>query len=104
MPNVPGTHRILLIDAQAFSYFPIASLRAAVVPGWENKISGPLNTEAVFGKGSPHHVIAPNRVVELKQDAIVLEKEFEGKTEVPFFVRTTPARSGIPIVESRNAY
>lgn len=49
-------------------------------------MSGPLNTEAVFGKGSDHRVIAPNRVVELKKDSIVLEREFEGKTEIPFFV------------------
>lgn len=86
MPNVPATHRILLIDAQSYSYFPVASLRAAVVPGWETKMTGPLSTEAVFGKNSPHQVIAPNRVVELKKDSVVLEKEWEGKTEVSFAV------------------
>jgi hypothetical protein len=33
VPNLPGTHRILLIDALGFSFYTIASLRAAVVPG-----------------------------------------------------------------------
>lgn len=50
-------------------------------------MTGPLNTKAVFGKASPHQVIAPNRVVELKKNSVVLEKEFEGKLELPFDVR-----------------
>jgi hypothetical protein len=33
IPHLPSTHRILLIDALAYSSWPIASLRAAVVPG-----------------------------------------------------------------------
>lgn len=40
----------------------------------------------MFGDNSPHKVIAPNKVVELRKDSIVLEKEFEGQTEIPFFV------------------
>lgn len=58
-------------------------------------MTGPLNTEAVFGKTSPHQVIAPNRVVELKKDSIVLEKEFEGKLEIPFAVCLVLRSSGI---------
>jgi hypothetical protein len=49
-------------------------------------MTAPLTTETVFGNNSPHKVIAPNKVVELKKDSVVLEKEFEGKTEVSFFV------------------
>jgi hypothetical protein len=87
VPNLPPTHRILLVDAASFAYFPIAALRGAVVPGWENKITAPLTTASVFGDNSPHKVIAPNKVVELRIDSIILEKEFEGQTEIPFFVR-----------------
>lgn len=32
-------------------------------------------------------MIAPNKVVELRRNSIVLEHPFEGSTEVPFFVR-----------------
>lgn len=32
-PTLPSTHRILLIDALDYGFFPIACLRAAVVPG-----------------------------------------------------------------------
>jgi len=86
IPLLPPTHRIVLIDASAYSYYPVAALRGAVVPGWENKITVPLSTENVFGKSSPHVVIAPNKVVELKEGSLVLEKEFEGSNELPFFV------------------
>jgi hypothetical protein len=87
-----------LVDASAFSYYPIAALRGAVVPGWENKTTVPLSTETVFGKGSPHQVIAPNKVIELKDGSLVLEKEFEGKTEVPFFVCLTNSLSMPPLI------
>lgn len=70
----------------------LSSLEGALVQpthtplGWENRVTAPLNTETVFPAGSPHRVIAPNKVVQLKQDSIVLEHPFEGKKEVPFFV------------------
>lgn len=101
VPNLPPTHRILLVDATSFAYFPIAALRGAVVPGWENKITAPLTTESVFGEKSPHRVIAPNKVVELKKDSIVLEKEFEGQTEIPFFVRLFAKRREVKESEVR---
>jgi hypothetical protein len=75
-----------LIDASSYSYHIIAALRGAVVPGWENKITVPLTTENVFGKSSPHEVVAPNKVIELREGSLILEKEFEGSNELPFFV------------------
>ncbi|OCF55598.1 hypothetical protein L486_07082 [Kwoniella mangroviensis CBS 10435] len=83
--TLPGGYRILLIDALEYSFFPIAALRAAVVPGWEEKVVLPLKTSTVFPFGSIHKVIAPNKVIELKKDSIMLEKPFEGSTEVPFY-------------------
>jgi hypothetical protein len=46
-----------------------------------------LTQENVFGNKSPHRVVAPNKVVELREGSLVLEKEFEGSTELHFFVR-----------------
>ncbi|KAL0252747.1 hypothetical protein I308_102139 [Cryptococcus tetragattii IND107] len=84
-PTLPSTHRILLIDALDYSFFPIACLRAAVVPGWEDKVTVPLTTKTVFPSGTAHEVIAPNKVIELRENSVVLEKPFEGSTEVTFF-------------------
>ncbi|WVF70729.1 hypothetical protein IAT40_005522 [Kwoniella sp. CBS 6097] len=84
-PNLPTTHRIVLIDALDFAFWPIASLRAAVVPGWEKKVTVPLTQETVFPADSIHKLVVPNKVVELKESSVVLEKPFEGSNEVPFF-------------------
>jgi hypothetical protein len=46
----------------------------------------PLTKETIFPAGSIHEVIAPNKVVELRESSIVLEHPFEGSTEVPFWV------------------
>jgi len=69
----------------------------------------PLTQENVFGKESPHRVVAPNKVVELKEGSLVLEKEFEGSTELPFFVRLFPFRSPVSVSQvllliRRNAF
>ncbi|WWC58498.1 uncharacterized protein I303_101041 [Kwoniella dejecticola CBS 10117] len=85
VPNLQGDYRILLIDALDYSFWPIAALRAAVVPGWEEKIVLPLNTATVFPEGSIHQVIAPNKVVQLRPNSVILENPFEGSKEVPFF-------------------
>ncbi|WVW82151.1 hypothetical protein I302_104157 [Kwoniella bestiolae CBS 10118] len=84
IPILPGGYRILLIDALEYSFWTIGALRAAVVPGWEEKIVLPLRTSTCFPHGSVHEVIAPNRVVELRKGSVVLERPFEGSVEVPF--------------------
>lgn len=102
--TIPSTHRILVVDANAYSYWAPAALRGAVVPGelgrearirgaaaetvagWEDKLVAPNTTATFFAKNTHHQVIAPNKVVELKENSVVLEKPFEGSTELPFFV------------------
>lgn len=54
--------------------------------GWEDKVTVPLTTKTVFPSGTAHEVIAPNKVIELRENSVVLEKPFEGSTEVTFFV------------------
>jgi hypothetical protein len=49
-------------------------------------VSVPLSKETIFPAGSIHEVIAPNKVVELRESSVVLEHPFEGSTEVPFWV------------------
>ncbi|EIW72648.1 hypothetical protein M231_06548 [Tremella mesenterica] len=85
MHKLPETHRIILIDALDFSYWPLGSLRASVRPGWEKKIFRPFTQETVFPKDSRHRVVPGTRVVKLRKDAVVLDKPFEGSRVVPFF-------------------
>ena len=88
-PSLARTHRIILIDANSFAFWPISSLRAAVQPGWEKRASAPLTKEAVFPADSQHEVLAGCKVVELREGSVVIDREFEGSTEVPFYVRST---------------
>ncbi|OXG31029.1 hypothetical protein C367_01750 [Cryptococcus neoformans Ze90-1] len=84
-PHLPPTHRVLLVDALGFAFWPIAAFRAATVPGWENKITIPLTNDRVFPDGTPHRVLAPNKLVECKENSVILEQPFEGSNEVPFW-------------------
>jgi hypothetical protein len=70
-----------------------------LVPGWEKRVTAPLNTSTVFDAGSAHQVIAPNKVVELRESSIVLEKPFEGSTELPFFVSASICLGGRIVAE-----
>ncbi|WVQ71043.1 hypothetical protein IAR50_000568 [Cryptococcus sp. DSM 104548] len=83
--GLPSDYRILLVDALAFAYWPIAAFRAATVPGWENRITVPLTDDRVFPAGSEHRVLAPNKLVECRPSSVVLQHPFEGSTEVPFW-------------------
>jgi len=85
IPDLPQSHRIILIDSKPFAQWPISALRAAVVPGWEKRVTLPITPSNSLPKGSDHVILAPNKVVELREDCLVLEKEFEGKRELPFF-------------------
>lgn len=91
MSTLPKTHRILLIDERDYSYFPNASLRAAVVPGWEKRMIVRLTQDNIFPGGVHHRLIVPNRVLELRRDSVILEHPFEGSTEVSFFVSVRTA-------------
>jgi hypothetical protein len=46
----------------------------------------PLTQDNIFPGGVHHRLIVPIRVLELRRDSVVLEKEFEGSIQVFFFV------------------
>ncbi|ODN84409.1 hypothetical protein L202_00364 [Cryptococcus amylolentus CBS 6039] len=99
-PYLSSEYRILLVDALDFAFWPIAAIRAATAPGWENKLTVPLTDDRVFPAGSQHRVIAPNKLVECKEASVVLEHPFEGSNEIPFWrcVIATGAKQQAPLV------
>ncbi|KAK6905565.1 hypothetical protein I203_106395 [Kwoniella mangroviensis CBS 8507] len=82
--NLPPKYRILLIDARSFAWWPITILRAV--------------------RGTPHQVLAPNKVMSLKESSVVLERPFEGSNEIPFFrcVIATGASQPLPTMPGWN--
>lgn len=81
--KVPANYRILLIDPAQFAYWPIASLRASVVPGWETKVYQELKQEGIFAPGQKH-VLVKAKVEKVMDGKVVLDREFEGAKEVEY--------------------
>ncbi|KAJ9110770.1 hypothetical protein QFC20_002811 [Naganishia adeliensis] len=96
--NLLSEYRILLIDPASFAYWPIASLRASVVSGWEKKCYKELKQEGIFAPGTKHMLIKA-KVVQVAADHVVLDREFEGSTKVPFasMVLATGASQPFPM-------
>lgn len=96
--QLPTTHRVILIDPAPSSFWPIASLRAAVVPGWESKVYHPLEQKNIFPEGSRHTLLRQS-VVKLEPNAVVVSGEYEGSSIIPFaaLVITTGASQAFPM-------
>ncbi len=84
--SAKSSARILLIDPSPIAYWPPASLRASVVPGWEKKVYKQLSREVIFGKDEQKHELVRARVIKVGQTSVQLDREFEGRTEVPYAV------------------
>jgi NADH dehydrogenase FAD-containing subunit len=80
--TLPKDHRIVLIEANEFAYWPIGALRAAVQPGFEKEVFASL--DGFFGKDSRHVLLAGYNVTEIKGDSITLDRDapapFNGST------------------------
>ncbi|GAA5874585.1 hypothetical protein JCM1840_002237 [Sporobolomyces johnsonii] len=111
--SLPPSHRIVAI-APVPGYWPIAALRAAVVPGWEDKPVAPLTN--IFPAGSRHVILEGTSVVELRKNSVVIDKAhpelgFEGSeikfdkcilatgSSYPFPCRPLPGSSAADIVD-----
>lgn len=102
--KLPASHRVVPIQESSFGYNPLASLRAATVPGWENKVTVPL-TE-LFPAESRHLLLTNHRVVSLRPHSVLLEPtreiEFEYAIVATGSTYAFPCRS-VPGVESAEA-
>jgi NADH dehydrogenase FAD-containing subunit len=82
--GIPDGYRIVGIDSTHFAYFPVASLRAAVVPGWEDKIFQPFDN--LLPKSGDHLLLTGATVVEVGAKSVKLASVHEaiGSDEVPY--------------------
>lgn len=70
--RLPVTHRIVLIEANEFAFWIVGALRAAVMPGYENKVFASLDT--IFPATSRHILLKKMRVVEIASDHVRLDR------------------------------
>lgn len=73
--SLPDTHRVVLIEANPVAYWSIGALRAAVQPGFEDKVIHDLTNNTVFGANTRHVVLAGTRVVDLLADGVVVNRD-----------------------------
>lgn len=80
---LPSTHRVVALSEKDFAYYPVVSLRAATVPGWENKVTASVS--AVFPVGSRHVVLGGTKALKLSANSVTIDVEHQGFTkEIPF--------------------
>jgi hypothetical protein len=80
--GIPAGYRLVGIDACEYAYWPIASLRASVVPGWEDKL---IQTFDKLLPG-PHLLLAGATVVEIGPQSVRLASAHKAinSDEVPY--------------------
>lgn len=71
--TLPSTHRIVLIEANNFAYWPIGALRASVKPGFENEIFASL--ENFFPKDSRHIILSGYKATIISAQSVKLDKQ-----------------------------
>ncbi|MCO5585032.1 hypothetical protein L7F22_038964 [Adiantum nelumboides] len=70
--TLPSTHRIVLIEANNFAYWPIGALRASVKAGFENEIFASL--ENFFPKESRHIILSGYKALSISTTSVKLDK------------------------------
>ncbi|KAH8918819.1 FAD/NAD(P)-binding domain-containing protein [Atractiella rhizophila] len=76
LKKLPSDHRIVLVEANDFAYWPLGSLRASVVPGWEDEIIVPLKLSKLIS--APHILLAGTPVQTITDDEVILEAGVQG--------------------------
>ncbi|KIJ27218.1 hypothetical protein M422DRAFT_55159 [Sphaerobolus stellatus SS14] len=71
---LPDNNRIIAIERPPFAYWGVGSLRAAVIPGWEEKVIMSLNN--VCPEDESHKVLAATPVVSLSERTIEIDRTF----------------------------
>lgn len=93
--KLPKDYRVVIVERNPYVVWSPGHVRQVVVPGWEEKnFQVEVTQQRIFPAGSRHRVVCPNSVEELRKTSVVLEKPFEGSTELPFEVRLTSADRG----------
>ncbi|BGP26567.1 hypothetical protein JCM10295v2_005520 [Rhodotorula toruloides] len=93
--SLPADYRIVAITSNE-GYWPPAALRAAVVPGWDDKALA--SVDAAFPQDSRHVMLRQTDVVELLKYSVVVDKPheelgFEGGSKYPYPCRPHPGSS-----------
>ena len=92
LAKLPATYRLVLINAQMYAFNTVASLRAAVVPGWQHRAV--VDLDPIFQPTDSRHVcLGGSRVIAIKAGHVTLDHEpfvskapsdFQGVVDIPY--------------------
>ncbi|KAM5347333.1 hypothetical protein ACJ41O_010338 [Fusarium nematophilum] len=80
---LPVTHRVLLVEPHSHFHHLFAFPRFAVVPNHEHKAFIPYSGVFAALPDASRHAIIKARVLSLHKDRLVLDRPWQGSTEVP---------------------
>ncbi|PWY98572.1 FAD/NAD(P)-binding domain-containing protein [Testicularia cyperi] len=79
--SLPETHRVILLEANPAAFWTIAALRASVQPGYEKEIVRDVNTKNVFGDNTRHIALNSTRVIDIKEDHVVVDRDVSSEIQ-----------------------
>ena len=81
--KLPATHRVIVVSATSVGYWTVASPRAAVVPGFEEKIT--VSLDHFWPQNSRHILLTGTKVTKLNAHSVVIDKaDARFGSEIPF--------------------
>ncbi|KAF5003074.1 hypothetical protein FDECE_10355 [Fusarium decemcellulare] len=81
---LPVTHRVLLVEPHSHFHHLFAFPRFAIVPNHEHKAFIPYTGAFSSLPNASQHSIIKAKVLSLYQDHLILDRPWQGSTEVPF--------------------
>ncbi|KAM0790604.1 hypothetical protein ACM66B_004469 [Microbotryomycetes sp. NB124-2] len=102
--SLPSTHRLVAISSTDVAFYAPAALRAAVVPGWEDKPV--LKLDRLLRSADKRHKIICNTVAELHDSYLTLESpdaEFGSRIDFSFAVVATGSKYVFPCRPAQGA-
>ncbi|TGJ78336.1 hypothetical protein E0Z10_g10430 [Xylaria hypoxylon] len=81
---LPSTHRVLLIEPHSHFHHLFAFPRFAITPTYEHKAFIPYSGTFASALSPDQHHIVRARVSALHRDRVVLDREWQGVSEIPY--------------------
>ncbi|KAF7561635.1 hypothetical protein G7046_g2529 [Stylonectria norvegica] len=82
--RLPSTHRVLLIEPHSHFHHLFAFPRYAIVPDHEHKAFIPYSGVFSAAANPSSHAVVKAKVLSVQPDHVVLDRDWQGSTSVPF--------------------
>ncbi|KAE8210070.1 hypothetical protein CF327_g6004 [Tilletia walkeri] len=81
--SLPATHRVVLIESDEQAFYPVASLRGAVVPDYEDNLFAPLDNFFGPSDKTRHVIRSGTRVLEISNTDVLVKTPAGTEERIP---------------------